>query len=231
MEMETLYEETGSTDRVALMLLSDAKKLVVENPDDYEKAGLFKKVLKDGLQRWVDEYESLLARTKAAYDEVRDKKKLVCKPYEDAIDEVNRKLSVYATRLADARRIEQAKLEAQARAAAEVERQKLLERAANAKTESKQEELLQRAENVYVDPVIAKREIEKMVLTEELKMVQREDIEIILTDMKLFCAEIAAGRAPITAVKLCLDKTKSWVKAMGIKQCPGLVIREKTIVV
>lgn len=231
MEMEAIYEETGSTDRVALMLLADAKKLIVANPDGYEKAGLLKKTLKDGLQRWVDEYEELLNPVKAAYDKIRDKKKLVCKPYEDAIEEVNRKLSVYATRLADARRIEQTKLEAQARAAAEVERQKLLERAAAAKTESKQEELLERAENVYVEPVIAPREIEKMVKTEDVKMVQRDDVEIIMTDTKLFCAEIAAGRAPITAVKMCVDKTKSWVKAMGIKQCPGLVIREKIIVV
>lgn len=229
--METTFEEVGNTDSVALMLLADARKLAVNNPEDYEKAGLFKKELKAGLQKWVDEYESLLADTKAAYDNVREKKKAACKPYEDAIEVVNNALSVYATRLVNARRIEQAKLEAQARAAAEVERQKLLERAAAAKNESKQEELLERAENVYVEPVIAKREVEKMFKTEDLKMVQREDIEIIITDMKLFCTEIAAGRAPITAVKLCLDKTKSWVKAMGIKQCPGLSIREKTIVV
>lgn len=228
---ESLFEETVNTDSVALMLLSEAKLLVVNNPDDYEKAGLFKKVLKDGLQRWVDEYESLLARTKAAYDEVRDKKKLVCKPYEDAIDEVNRKLSVYATRLADARLIQQLKLEAQARAAAEVERQKLLERAAAAKTESKQEELLERAEAVYTEPVIAERKIEKMLKTEDVKMVQRKELEVFITDMHLLCLEVVAGRVPVTVIDVKQAVLKSWVKSAGIKQCPGLAIREKIIVV
>lgn len=226
--METTFEEAGNT---SLALLDKAKSLVVNTPEDYLFAGTFKSELKSQLDMWVEKFEPLRLKTKASYDEVLKQKRIVCEPYSAAIEVVGKAINSYATRLENERRAAQARLEAQARAAAEVERQKLLERAAAAKTESKQEELLERAENVYVEPVIAKREIEKMVKTEDVKMVQRKELEVTLTDMKLLCVEIVAGRVPVTVVDTKLANLKTWVKAMGIKQCPGLSIREKTIVV
>lgn len=226
--MEPTFEEAGNT---SLALLDKAKTLAINNPEDYLLAGTFKSELKAQLDMWVDKFEPLRLKTKASYDEVLLQKKLVCEPYEQAIKVVGTAINAYATRLENERRAAQAKAEAQARADAEAERQRLLERAAAAKTESKQEELLERAENVYVEPVLVERQIEKMVKTEGGKMVQRKELEVSLCDMKLLCTEIAAGRVPITVVDIKPAVLKSWVKYAGIKQCPGLVIREKIIVV
>ena len=226
--MESTFIEAENT---SLALLETAKTLVVNDYDDYVNAGKFKSQLKAELDGWVGKFEPLRLKTKAAYDEVKAQKDLVCDPYEQAIKVVGAAINAYATRLENERRAEQAKAEAKARADAEVERQKLLERAASAKTESKQEELLERAENIYVEPVIVERQIEKMVKTEDVKMIQRKEIEVSVTDMSLLCMEIVAGRVPATLVDLKLQVAKSWVKAAGIKACPGLNIREKIIVV
>lgn len=226
--METTFEEAGNT---SLALLDKAKALVVNSPEEYLLAGTFKSELKTQLDVWVEKFEPLRLKTKASYDEVLKQKRIVCEPYSTAIEVVGRALNAYATRVENERRVAQARLEAQARAAAEKERQELLDRAAAAKTESKQEELLTRAENVYVEPVIAERKIEKMVKTEDVKMVQRKELEVALCDMKQLCAEIAAGRVPVTVVDIKPLVLKSWVKSAGIKQCPGLSIREKIIVV
>lgn len=226
--METTFEEAGNT---SLAVLDRAKSLTVNNPDDYVAAGTFKSELKSQFDMWVEKFEPLRLKTKASYDEVLKQKRIVCEPYSIAIEVVGAAINAYATRLEVERRAAQARLEAQARAAAEVERQKLLERAASAKTESKQEELLERAEQVYVEPVIAERKIEKMVKNEDVKMVQRKELEITLVDMHLLCMEIVAGRAPITVIDIKPMVLKSWIKSAGIKQCPGLSIREKIIVV
>ncbi len=226
--MESTFVEAGNT---SLALLDKAKALMVNNREDYTAAGVFKNELKTELDMWLAKFEPLRLKTKAAYDEVKAQRDLVCEPYEQAIKVVGTAINAYATRLENERRAEQAKAEAKARADAEIERQKLLERAAMAKTESKQEELLERAENVYVEPVQVERKIEKMVKTEEVKMIQRKEIEVSIADMGLLCMEIVAGRVPATLVDLKLQVAKSWVKATGIKACPGLNIREKIIVV
>lgn len=226
--MEPTFEEAGST---SLALLDKAKSLAVNNPEDYLFAGTFKGELKSQLDMWVEKFEPLRLKTKASYDEVLKQKRIVCEPYEQAIKIIGDAINAYATRLENERRAAQAKAEAIARAAAEVERQKLLERAAAAKTESKQEELLERAENVYVEPVLVERQVERTVKTEGGKMTQRKELEVSLADMKLLCTEIAAGRVPATVVDIKLANLKLWIKAMGIKQCPGLSIREKIIVV
>jgi len=226
--MESTFVEAGNT---SLALLETAKTLVVNDYDDYVNAGKFRSQLKAELDGWVGKFEPLRLKTKAAYDEVNAEKKRVCDPYEQAIKVVGTAINAYATRLENERRAEQAKAEAKAKADAEVERQKLLERAAAAKTESKQDELLERAENVYVEPVIVERQIEKMVKTEDVKMVQRKEIEVSVANMGLLCMEIIAGRVPPTVLDIKLQILKSWIKAAGIKSCPGLHIREKIIVV
>lgn len=226
--METTFEEAGNT---SLALLDKAKSLVVNSPEDYLLAGTFKSELKSQLDMWVEKFEPLRLKTKASYDEVLKQKRIVCEPYSAAIEVVGTAINAYATRLNREREMAQAKAEAVARAAAAKVQQELLERAAMAKTASKQEELLERAENVYIEPVQVERKIEKMVKTEDVKMVQRKELEVSLTDMNLLCMEIVAGRVPVTVVDIKVANLKLWVKAMGIKQCPGLSIREKIIVV
>lgn len=227
-DMESTFEEIGNT---SLSLLNKAKSLEVTSPEGFVAAGTFRGELKAELDMWIDKFEPLRLKTKASYDEVLAQKRRVCEPYEQAIKIVGVAINAYATRLENERKAEQAKAEAKAKADAEIERQKLLERAANAKTESKQEELLERAENVYVEPVQVARKIGRMIRTEDVKMIQRKEIEVSIADMVLLCAEIGDGRVPATLVDLKLGVAKSWVKSAGIKSCPGLDIREKTIVV
>lgn len=217
---------------VSLDLVEKAKGLSVNNAADFEAAGIFKNELKEHLASWIEKFEPMRIKAKATYDEVLNEKRLVCAPIEEAIKIVGDAINAYATRCENERRAAQAKADAIVRAEAEAERQRLLERAAAAKTETKQAELLERAELVYEKPVIVEREIPKTIHTEAgAKITQRSDIEVILTDMKALCSEIAAGRVPVTVVDVKPQVLKSWIKSTGIKVCPGLQIRPKIIVV
>ena len=212
-------------------IIERVKGLAVSDQATYEAAAALKKELKNEYESWVEKFEPLRIRAKATYDEVLNEKRKTCEPYEKAITIVGNALNSYATKMAEERRVAQAKAEAAARAAAEKERQALLERAAVAKKESTQEALLEQAENVYVEPVIVPREIAKTIKTEAGNITQREGIEVIVVDIKLLCGEIAAGRVPITVICEKQRELAAWVKAMSVKSCPGLVIRGKTIVV
>ena len=212
--------------------------LVVCDQKSYEAAAVLKKELKEQMALRINDFSPYYENAQDAYEKAkiaRDgfKKQiaLACEPYEKAITIVGNALNDYATKLAEERRVAQAKSDAAARAAAEKERQALLERAAAATKASTQEALLSRAENVYVEPVIVPREIAKTIKTEVGNITQREGIEVIVTDIKLLCAEIGAGRVPVTVIGEKQRELASWVKAMGVKACPGLVIRGKTIVV
>ena len=212
-------------------ILERANGLVVCDSDTYEAAAILKKELKAEYESWVEKFEPLRIRAEATYDEVLNEKRKTCEPYEKAITIVGNALNSYATKLAEERRAAQAKADAAARAAAEKERQVLLERAAAAKSGAKQEELFERAEMVFEKPVIVERKIAKTIKTEAGNVTQREGIEVIVVDIKLLCAEIGAGRVPITVVGERQRELAAWVKAMGVKACPGLIIRPKTIVV
>lgn len=214
-----------------LAIFERVKGLAVSDQATYEAAAILKKEMKTEYESWVEKFEPLRIRAKATYDEVLNEKRKTCEPYEKAIAIVSNALNSYATKLAEERRVAQAKAEAAARAAAEKERQVLLERAIAAKKESTQEALLEQAENVYIEPVIVPREIAKTIKSEAGNITQRESVEVIVTDIKLLCAEIGAGRVPITVICEKQRELNAWVKAMNVKACPGLIIRGKTIVV
>lgn len=216
---------------VSLVLVEKAKSLSVNNAADFEAAGIFKSELKEHLASWIEKFEPLRLKTKDAYDEVLKDKRLVCAPIEEAIGIVGNALNTYATRLENERRAAQAKEDAEARAKAEAERQALLDRAAKAKTAKKQDELLERAELVYERTIVVEREIPKTVHFGDISITQRNNIEVILTDMMTLCGEIAAGRVPVTVVDIKPKVLNQWVKSAGIKICAGLQIRPKVTVI
>lgn len=219
-------------------IIERANELVVCDPETYEAAATLKKQLKEQMALRVADFspfyenaQEAYTKSKIARDGIKKQMELACEPYERAIAVVGNALNSYATELAEERRVAQAKADAAARVAAEKERQALLERAAAATKASTQESLLESAENVYVKPVIVPREIAKTIRTEAGNITQREGLEVIVVDIKLLCAEIGAGRVPITVIGEKQRELASWVKAMSVKVCPGLIIRPKTIVV
>ena len=88
----------------------------------------------------------------------------------------------------------------------------------------KAEETMQKADQVFVPVVSSAPEAQKTVKINGATASMIEDIEVSVTDAKVFCGAVATGRFPIHLIEIKLGEVKRYVKAMGIAEMAGIQI-------
>lgn len=93
----------------------------------------------------------------------------------------------------------------------------------------KAEELLQQSEQVFTPSISSEPEAQKTIKINSATVSVIEDIEVSVTDIKLFLQEVIAGRVGINTIEVRLGDLKKFCKAMGYKKpnaIPGVLIAE-----
>jgi len=163
---------------------------------------------------------------------VLDREKSVLDVLEKIDRHVADQLSEYAVRMEAERREREriARDQAEAeRVQAEAERQALLEMALAEKDDEYAIQLMDEPPVFIPDPIIL-ADTQKTVKTDDGSMTMVADIQVAITDQKLFIKAVLDGLAPITAIDIKIQPIKSWVRAMGLKgpdvQKYGISVRE-----
>lgn len=223
-DIEQTFKDEG------LNLYRRAQGLQVTDQVTYQAAGEFAKGLKDLKKKVTDYFAPLKDAAHKAHKSVTQREKEELEPIEDADTVVRKAMTDYLNEQECIRKEEQARLEREAREAAEKERQKLLDQAVKAEEKGKDEKaeaLFEKAENVYVEPVFAESTVEKTVqLSGGGRATAAKDVRITVIDMRAFIAAIAAGQVPLTVVEIKQSTLKSWAKSSGLKAVPGCKVEE-----
>ena len=209
--------------------------IIVGTAQSYALAGEMGKGLKDLRAKIVDYFKPLKEAAHAAHKAVTTKEGEELKPLDDAITILRNKMNVFNAEQQRLERIEQARLQKIADEAAEAERQRLLKAAIKAEEKGKDEKaeaLLEQAEMVYTAPVTVAPMVAKTVQTSAGNITQAVDVNITVTDLKAFVAELIklnpGALATILDVKA--GPLKAFVKANGITNYAGLSITRGTSV-
>lgn len=212
----------------ALQLQEQYQSLTVVDEGSYLVAGDALKSIKEYKNKILEYFKPIKEAAQVAHKGIVAKEKEALLPAEQIEFTLRNEINRYLTKIENERKAEQRRLEAEAAAKAEAERQKLLEKAAKAKTEEKAEELLEKAEEVYAAPVFAPTTVAKTERTGYSTITKKTDIRVSVLDVKLLLKEIVAGRFPESVVDIKLYSCKTYCKAMGLKgkDVPGLLIEE-----
>lgn len=168
-----------------------------------------------------------------AHVEICALEKGIIDPADKIVKILDKKASNYLLEEDRKRREAQAKIDAETKRREDAERDRLLKlavkQAENGKTE-KAEETLQKAEEVFI-PAPVLPSIDKSVKTESGGTSSTKDFDVVVMDPLAVVKEIAAGRLPISAVKVLENVLKNWAKMnrVGDKlpQIPGCRVTEK----
>lgn len=212
-----------------LTLYEQATSLTISDPATYAAAGEVGKSLK-ALEKKITEYfEPLRVAAKANYDAVLKKKNDELAPVQEAMDVVRKTMNVYAQEQERIRQEAERKARMEAEEAARKERERLEAQALKAMEKGKDEkadELLDRAENVYAAPVAVAPVVEKTVHTASGNITQAKELQITVTDVKSFMAELVKRNVAPTMIDVKAGPLKAWVKANAIESFPGLHINQ-----
>lgn len=212
----------------ALQLQGQYKALKVVDEGTYLIAGDALKSIKEYKNKILEYFKPIKEAAWAAHKGIMAKEKDALLPADQIELSLRREINSYFAKIDAERRAEQKRLEAEAAAKAEAERQKLLERAVKAKSEEKAAELLEKAEEVYAAPVRAPVVVAKTERTGYSTITQKTDIKVTVLDLKLLLKEIINFNIPESAIEIKLNTLKTYCKAMGLKgkDVPGLLIEE-----
>jgi hypothetical protein len=204
--------------------------IVVQDKASYELAGnmifqldTFKKQIEeywfDPVQKALQAHKALVAKRDEMLNPIKARRTIL-----------TQKMSVWSTEDDRKRRIEQARLDAERRAAEEKERARLAKLAEKAEAkgqEEKAEALREKAEDVFIPQAIVQPEVEKSVKTDSGTITQTKDIVIEITDELEVIKAIASELLPIGIVTISNSKLKAAVKLIGMKTVPGCRITEE----
>lgn len=221
----TAATEDKALSTEALSLSEQAKAIKVIDVATAERAGAFRKLLKEMENKIVAHYKPMKQAQDAAKKVILDQEQIDLTPVQLADGLLKTELSAFLNAEEKKRLAEEARLQKEADAKAEKERESLLNRAANAKTEEKQEELLEKAENVYTAPVVVEHTISAPIAG----VTRRKDTFVTVTDDFAFLTELVAAKNVLTMIEIKPGPLKAWVKANRVKNFPGLHIEEKYV--
>lgn len=174
----------------ALTLPEKAKAIVIRTADDYKQAAEFKITLSDWRKKIVEEFAPMKEAAHKAHKAITAKEGEYLKPITDAEATLKASIIKWQDEQEAIRRAEQARLEAEARAAAEEERKRREE-------EALQAAIAEGTDDVYVEPApyvpppIAAPTYEKVT---GLGITRRWGAEV--TDIKKLCRAVADGVVP-----------------------------------
>lgn len=213
----------------SLTLYEQATSLSITDQRSYAAAGEVGKSLK-ALEKEITDYFAPMK--KAAHDAhkaITKKESDELAPVKEAMDVVRRTMNTWAQEQERIRQEFERKARMEAEEAARKERERLEAQALKAMEKGKDEkaeELMDRAENVYVAPVTVAPVVEKTVRTESGNITQAKELQITVTDVKAFMAELVKRNMAPTMIEVKPGPLKAWVKANGFESFPGLHINQ-----
>lgn len=174
----------------ALTLPEKAKAIVIRNADDYKQAAEFKITLAGWRKKITEEFAPMKEAAHKAHKAITAKEGEYLKPITEAESTLKASIIKWQDEQEAIRRAEQARLEAESRAAAEEERKRREEEALQvAIAEGSDEVYVEPAP--YVPPPIAAPTYEKVT---GLGITRRWGAEV--TDIKKLCRAVADGVVP-----------------------------------
>lgn len=212
-----------------LTLYEQATALTICDQASYAAAGEVGKALKALEKEITDYFEPLRVAAKANYDTVLDKKKTELAPVQEAMDIVRKTMNVYVQEQDRIRKEAERKARIAAEEEARKERERLEKQALAAMEKGKDEKaesLMEQAELVYAAPVVVAPVVEKTVHTAAGNITQAKELQITVTDVKAFIAELAKRNVAPTMIDIKAGPLKAWVKANAIESFPGLHINQ-----
>lgn len=225
---EKLPEENELESR-ALTIYEEVMTLKVVDQPTYTRAGELAKALKDMKNQITTFFAPMKQSTHAAWKAVCGREYEALAPVSEADILIRKNMTAFLDEQERIRKEEQRKAEEAAAEAARKEQERLLAQAVKADDKGKTdkaEEILERAEAVYAEPVFVPPTVDKTVALDNGSVTRKTDLQITVVDLKLLCAEIAAGRVPATVIEAKPGALKQWAKINQVKLCPGLVIKE-----
>lgn len=212
----------------ALTLKGQAQAIAVTDHISYQAAGEFAKGLKELKKKVTEYFEPLKEAAHKAHKAVTQREKEELKPIEDADQLIRQGMSAYLNEQERIRKEEQRKLEAEAKIAADKERERLLSLAVKNEEKGEDEkaaEYLKKAEQVYVEPVFA-APVEKTIKTDAGNITAAKDVRVTVIDIKALVSAVAVGQVPITIIDIKQSTLKSWLKSSGIRTVPGCKVED-----
>lgn len=213
----------------SLTLYEQATALTICDQVSYAAAGEVGKALKSLEKEVTDYFAPMKKAAHDAHKAITKKESDELAPIKEAMDIVRKTMNVY---IQEQERI-RIEAERKARIAAEEEARKerdRLEKQALAAMEKgkdeKAESLMEKAEMVYAAPVTVAPMVDKTVRTESGNITQAKELQITVTDIKAFIAELVKRNVAPTMIDIKAGPLKSWVKANAIESFPGLHINQ-----
>lgn len=212
-----------------LTLYEQATALTICDQASYAAAGEVGKALKALEKEITDYFEPLRVAAKANYDTVLDKKKTELAPVQEAMDIVRKTMNVYIQEQERIRKEAERKARIAAEEEARKERERLEKQALAAMGKGKDEKaesLMEKAEMIYAAPATVAPVVEKTVHTAAGNITQAKELQITVTDVKSFIAELVKRNVAPTMIDIKSGPLKAWVKANAIESFPGLHINQ-----
>ncbi len=210
-------------------LAIQAKTIKVIDNQSYLTAGEFCKGLKDLRGKITEYFKPLKESAHKAHKAITQKEAGELAPIDEADKMVRQNISAYLTKQEADRKADQEKLDAEAKAAAEKEKERLLKQAVKAADKGdveKSDELIEKAERVYIEPVFAAQTVTKTVKLDNGSVTTKKDIQVEVVDVNALLKSICDGKVPLTVVEIKINTLKSWIKSAGVKEVAGCRIKE-----
>lgn len=217
----------------ALTLKDQATAMVVNDVTQYAAAGELGKSIKELRAKIVTYFKPLKESAFAAHKAITAKESEELKPVDEAIAILRDTMNAFTREQERIRQEAERKARQEAEAAAEKERQRLLAQAIKAEEKGqteKAEEKLEQAEMVYTAPVTVAPTVAKTVATSAGNITQAKEVQVTVTDIRAFIAELVKSNpgALASIIDVRVSGLKTFVKANGLEQYPGLSIVKTT---
>ena len=218
--------------------------IVVDCDEAYEYAGEMVLKAKSILKEIESKFKEPVSAAYRAHKAIKDLQNDLERPVKSVVTELQKKVNDYVTEKERVRREEQAKMEAERRRKEEEEKERIRkeaeakkEAARAAEKEGKTEEAVElleeaaeiesTADSVFVMPEIPMQGIETAKKMDLGSMKPGSDVEIKIVDMAAFIHAVAE-RGSFELIEVKDGAVKRFVKGAGIKEFPGLEIKEVT---
>lgn len=231
MEANQVIEQELQTK--ALSLKDQATAMTVKDVTQYAAAGELGKSMKELRAKIVDYFAPLKKAAHEAHKAITAKEGEELKPVDEAISILRDTMNTFTREQERIRQEEERKAREKAEEDARKEREKLETQALKALekgNEEKAETLLEKAEEVYVAPVTVAPTVAKTVATSAGNITQAKEIQVTVTDIKAFIAELVKSNpgALASIVDVRISGLKAFVKSNGLESFPGLSIIKTT---
>ena len=212
----------------AIAIAEQVNALVIKNKDDFVAAGELAVAVARRIKQKNEQWRPMFERANESATQIKNNWNKEIIPLQELDSKISRERITWKTGQDGLARIEQERLEKEAREKAEKERQKLLEKAAEMEklNPKKAEALLEKAEAVVEKPVFVERVVEKTTKMETGGSITWiKDIEVEVVSIRAVCHAISQGFIPENCVEFKnlkqLSKLNNWkgqIHGLNIKE-------------